>query len=231
MRPLSASKGSGQRVHGFGSKKDAWRWKATKGGDFSTKSAYDIVKAAKTRNINSNPTSEILKEVWNTPATHKAKVTTWRLVRNRLPTCDNLRRRNIQIGVEESWCNACCHRSETCKHLFIECPKADAVWSGIQQWLGINGPRPNDITEHLEAFTNLGKKKHRKTLRALWMCITWLMWKNRNESRFDGKTWDVQALIREIKVMFWCWIKIFKLSNADVSFSSWMSQIFDLHAL
>ncbi|XP_057774943.1 uncharacterized protein LOC130993923 [Salvia miltiorrhiza] len=213
----------GMRYVGLEGKEDAWIWKASKNGDFSTKSAYATTKAAKPQNNSLKTSPETLKNVWETPATHKVKVMTWRLVRNRLPTCENLRKMNIQIDEVEAWCNACCSNLETCNHLFIECPKADAVWSRIQQWVGVSGPRPKDIVGHLETFANLGQKKHKKLLTTAWMCTVWLLWKNRNESRFDGKQWDIQSLCREVKVRLWCWIKIFKFCNVDASFDSWMS--------
>ncbi|XP_057803708.1 uncharacterized protein LOC131019040 [Salvia miltiorrhiza] len=202
---------------------NSWRWCASSEGSFSTKSAYALVKASR---IIANQTSinkESIKQVWATPAPQKARVTSWRLLRNKLPTCDNLRKRNIQLGEEEAMCNACCQHYESTVHTFIECPKTEKVWTGIQNWLGISGPRPQDIAAHFDAFANLGRKRNRIFLRALWMCTTWILWKSRNESRFEGRPWKIENLIRDIKVRVWSWNKVFKLLDWNCNFSSWMT--------
>ncbi|XP_057790799.1 uncharacterized protein LOC131007900 [Salvia miltiorrhiza] len=165
-----------------------------------------------------------MEQVWDTPAPQKARLVTWRILRKRLPTCDNLRRRNIHLGEEESMCNACCHKAETINHLFLECPKTTALWNGILNWLGINGPWPSDVEEHFKAFVNMGKSKSRKFLAALLMCVIWILWKSRNDSRFEGKPWDIQSVLRDIKVRLWSWNKIFNLSNYELSFSAWMTE-------
>ncbi|XP_057803544.1 uncharacterized protein LOC131018864 [Salvia miltiorrhiza] len=144
----------------------------------------------------------MLKRVWDTPTPQKARVTSWRILRNRLPTCDNLRKRNILVGEEEGWSNACCNQFESIAHVFLTCPKSEAVWIKMQKWLRVSAPHPQNIIAHFDAFTNMGKKKSCKFLSALWMCVNWMLWKYRNDSRFDDKTWEIQSFIREIRPDF-----------------------------
>ncbi|XP_057806191.1 uncharacterized protein LOC131021118 [Salvia miltiorrhiza] len=155
---------------------EGWRWKATPDGFFTTKSAYDLLAA--TREEQQVQPLEMAK-VWKAPTPHKAKVTAWRCLRNRLATCDNLRRINIQIGVEERWCNACVSSEETTEHLFLHCPKAAAVWDQIYQWLDIKTANPRSILQHFISFIAAGKrKKDRRLLKALWMGTVWLFWES-----------------------------------------------------
>ncbi|XP_057808808.1 uncharacterized protein LOC131023279 [Salvia miltiorrhiza] len=196
-------------------KEDSWVWSATKDVSFSTKSAYNIIQDSRNTATQTSFSKEMMQKMWDTPVPQKAIVTSWRLLRNRLP--------NIPIGEVELMCNACCHQLESANHLFTRCPKTEEVWIGVQRWLGVHTLRPQGTIEHFDAFTNLGRKKSSKFLRALWICTTWLLWKSRNERRFDGKNWEVQSLIGEIKVRLWSWNMIFKLNEKEMCFSSWMS--------
>ncbi|XP_057808813.1 uncharacterized protein LOC131023283 [Salvia miltiorrhiza] len=163
-------------------------------------------------------------KAWKISAPQKAKVTMWRSFRNRLPTCDNLKKRRIPLEEAESMCNACCYREETVQHLFLLCPKTEMIWNGIQKWLGVHSVRPNNIEAHFDSFTNLGKgKQSRKFLEALWVCIIWLVWKSRNESRFGGKNWEVTKMMGEIKARIWSWNKSFGLADLGTDFVSWFS--------
>ncbi|XP_057770722.1 uncharacterized protein LOC130990509 [Salvia miltiorrhiza] len=103
-------------------KKDGWRWKPAKDGAFSTKSAYETIKMAK-----GEPDAgynKALAKVWEAPNPHKARVTAWRSLRNRLATCDNLLKMNVPIEIEERWCNACVAYEETVEHIFLHCPES-----------------------------------------------------------------------------------------------------------
>ncbi|XP_057803470.1 uncharacterized protein LOC131018781 [Salvia miltiorrhiza] len=100
---------------------DGWTWIASPDGQYSTKSAY--IKATRNETTMSIINKETLARVWDTPAPQKAIVTTWRILRNRLSTCDNLRKRNVPLGEEELKCNACIHQKETTNHFFLLCPK------------------------------------------------------------------------------------------------------------
>ncbi|XP_057786089.1 uncharacterized protein LOC131003580 [Salvia miltiorrhiza] len=161
---------------------DGWRWTATTDGLFTTKSAYDLL--AVTKGEQQFQPLELAK-VWDAPTPHKAKVIAWRCLRNRLATCDNLLRRNIQIDIEERWCNACVSCEETAEHLFLHCPKAEAVWNQIQQWLNIKTARPRGILQHFISFISEGKgKKSRRLLLALWVGTIWWLWKTETKADF-----------------------------------------------
>ncbi|XP_057803570.1 uncharacterized protein LOC131018894 [Salvia miltiorrhiza] len=208
---LKREKGSVEALTGFLShhipcagKTDGWTWKASKEGVYTTKSAYSVMAATKNVVPAAQDVNETLAAVWETPAPFKVRVTAWRCLRNRLATCDNLIKRNVAISTEESACNGCVSGVETVDHLFLLCPKVEQVWDGIQKWLGFSTVRPHNITHHFTSFTHLGRRKRsEKFLKTVWTCTIWLLWKRRNESRFDGKGWEVQMLIQEIKGRLW----------------------------
>ncbi|XP_057810311.1 uncharacterized protein LOC131024792 [Salvia miltiorrhiza] len=152
-------------------KKDKWTWKATKDGEFSTKSAYQIIATTITEEPTTNTPVDLLATVWKSPIPHKAKVHAWRCLRNRLATCDNLIKRNVAVNVEESWCNGCVASEETANHLFLHCHKVQQVWDEIQKWIGISSARPMKLEQHYNWFIHLGKgKKSGNMLKAVWIC-------------------------------------------------------------
>ncbi|XP_057791178.1 uncharacterized protein LOC131008308 [Salvia miltiorrhiza] len=122
----------------------------------------------------------------------KAKVTAWRALRDRLPTCANLRKRNIMIDEVEMNCNACFESVEDINHTLLCCPKASAIWDGISRWIGFQTARPQVVQDHYLALSHLGNgKKSKKFLKSLWVCTVWILWRHRNASRFDRKGWDI----------------------------------------
>lgn len=66
-------------------------------------------------------------DVWHKYIPSKIYVFAWRLLQNKLPTKNNMSRRNI-IPSTELACSADCGISETDHQIFIECGLADSVW-------------------------------------------------------------------------------------------------------
>ncbi|XP_057793171.1 uncharacterized protein LOC131009780 [Salvia miltiorrhiza] len=210
-------------------KKDEWRWKRSKDGRFSTKSAFETFMESRNVPPSDPESNTLLAKVWDAPTPHKVQVTAWRCLRNRLATCDNLVKRKVGLEEGEEWCNGCIWRTETADHLFLLCPKAQQVWDALERWMVYSSASPSTITQHFTLFINRGRgKRTENLLKALWMCTIWLLWKRRNESRFEGKVWEVQNLIAEIKGRVWSWLVIFNGLDTDVSFQVWCSREFSL---
>ncbi|XP_057775020.1 uncharacterized protein LOC130993998 [Salvia miltiorrhiza] len=205
---------------------DDWFWSAAKDGIYSTKSAYEAIKETRQERQNSEAINEILSKVWKSPVPLKARVMAWWTLRDRLPTCANLRRRNIVLNEVDTGCNACFHSEETINHLLFHCPKTEKVWDDIFRWLGICFVRPQSVVSHFLLFTNFGNRKEsRKFLPALWCCVVWVVWRCRNASRFEGKGWEISKVVSEIKVRMWGWGKIFGFLNSDLSLDDWIAGV------
>ncbi|XP_057811313.1 uncharacterized protein LOC131025538 [Salvia miltiorrhiza] len=173
---------------------DGWTWKENKDGIYTTKSAYSCLQAERKDGTEANDSSKTAAMVWDAPALQKAKVTAWRALRKRLPTCDNLRRRNIVIDDVEMNCNACFSPVETVDHTLLHCPKASAVWDGIMRWIGLQSVRPQGLEAHFLSFSQLGNgKKCTKFLKSLWVCTIWILWRQRNASRFEASDFGISG--------------------------------------
>ncbi|XP_057793215.1 uncharacterized protein LOC131009826 [Salvia miltiorrhiza] len=202
--------------------KDGWNWKSAAGGTFSTKAAYE--ECAKSEGEHPGRYIEANTQLWTAPAPNKARVTAWRSICNRLPTCDNLIKRNVPIPVEEKWCNSCVWREETGDHSLIHCTKVDRVWDQIHQWIGIDTATPQRVEDHFRSFIGGRRGKRNKNfLKGLWIGTVWLIWKYGNESRFQNKNWEVSNLVKDIKGRLWSWNKTFHIVESNVSFSMWCS--------
>ncbi|XP_057802894.1 uncharacterized protein LOC131018188 [Salvia miltiorrhiza] len=140
-------------------KADGWNWKASKDGEYSTKSAYITIAAARNEPPSSIVPTELLESVLKTPSPHKARVNAWRCLRKRLATCDNLVKRHVAMTVEELLCNCCVSREETTDHLFVLCPNVEKIWDEIQKWISTHAARPQNIVQHFNWFTHIGRDK------------------------------------------------------------------------
>ncbi|XP_057806233.1 uncharacterized protein LOC131021160 [Salvia miltiorrhiza] len=136
--------------------RDRWSWSASSDSIYSTRSAYEAIKEAEHEMQREIDSKKILPKAWKIPAPHKAKVTAWRILQDRLPSCDNLRKRNILLSIEELHCNACFFQVESTNHLLLHCPKSVQVWDEIHKWLGVSFVRLQDVVSHFVAFTGLG---------------------------------------------------------------------------
>ncbi|KAG4980632.1 hypothetical protein JHK82_033876 [Glycine max] len=72
--------------------KDSWVWRAESNGIFSTKSAYQVIKAEQPYEVQCLG----FHQLWDIKIPPRALSFAWRLLWDRLPTKDNLSRRQIQ---------------------------------------------------------------------------------------------------------------------------------------
>ena len=87
---------------------------------------------------------DIVDDVWLKHIPSKVSLMVWRLLRNRLPTRDNLARRGI-LHSDASTCAAGCDVSESALHLFINCDYSSRLWTNVRFWLGIYEVSPGDL--------------------------------------------------------------------------------------
>ncbi|XP_057788810.1 uncharacterized protein LOC131005760 [Salvia miltiorrhiza] len=159
--------------------------------------------------------------IWKAPATYKAITTAWKVLKGRVPTCDNLRKRQVIIQDSEKLCLFCKGADETIDHLFFECQETDEIWNHILRWVGKQSARHHKAKDHLLAFVNLGNKKDAPFLLGVWICTIWCLWKGRNECKFNQGTWSKERMTAEIKNRLWGWRTAFKVSSSPPDFRRW----------
>jgi hypothetical protein len=132
----------------------------------------------------------------------------WRLLRNRLPTKDNLVQRGILIP-SDGICVAGCNVSETTSHLFLHCNIYGALWYNVQTWLGIYLVPPGELRHHFIQFTRLSGLPRTTHLffTVIWFATIWVIWKDRNNRVFRNTSVTLSTLIEKVKLHSFLWLK------------------------
>jgi hypothetical protein len=148
----------------------------------------------------------------------------WRLLRNRLPTKDNLLRRGI-IKVDSAACVAGCSVPETAFHLFLYCDISSGLWADVRLWLGIYAVYPGDIRLHYEQFTKMAgmPRCSHMFLTIIWFATVWVIWKERNNRVFQNTVATPFTFIEKVKLSSFLWLKATRVSFS-YSYHDWWKQ-------
>jgi len=73
---------------------------------------------------------------------------------NRLPTKDNLHRRNV-IDVSQLSCAALCCELDDRDHMFFQCDVYRCIWLLVSKWLGFDSVFHGNICSHPYQFRGL----------------------------------------------------------------------------
>lgn len=116
---------------------DQWVWAADPSGQYSIRSAYSVLR----EDISEEAQDGEFKELWKLKVPPKVAVFAWRLLKDRLPTRDNLRRKQVEL--HEYLCPFCRTMEESACHLFFHCRKVLPVWWESLSWVNLVGVFPH----------------------------------------------------------------------------------------
>jgi len=125
----------------------------------------------------------------------------WRLLRNRLPTKDNLVRQSVLSHID-AVCVSGCGSSETATHHFLDCDMFGSLWSHVWLWLGISLVPSGDVHQHFIQFINmvgLPRSTH-MFFKIIWFTSVWVIWKEMNDRAFNNKASISSILIEKVKL-------------------------------
>eukprot|EP00253_Pinus_taeda_P016469 PITA_16469 len=154
------------------------------GGSYTVKEGYKILQ-------NSTATNNwpLHKVAWNPECLPKIKFFNWTLLKRKILTAENLRKKGI-LG--PSICCLCRAAEESSNHLFLECSFARNCWKLITSPLSI-GEMPNQINLLQKNWGNSYPypKKNKTLAKRLWNNIPptlcWQIWIARNKCIFNNK--------------------------------------------
>ena len=165
---------------------DSLIWTRNKSGEFSVRGAYylqtEIERNTKGNQASSSNPSRLHSfwiGIWAAQVPPKIKTFIWRTCHDNLPTRTKLFDGKILNSFS---CMFCTDEAETCNHLFLECPFAQAVW--------LQSPISNDYrfpsnTKFIDVMDAAPKKLPAIVFETL--CIAcWMIWKCRNKLVFDN---------------------------------------------
>jgi len=96
-------------------REDKWMWKVDSSSRYTVRSAYNSITSQGTVE---NP--ETIPSVWHKDVPLKVLLFMWRMLRDRLPTKNNLHRCRV-LDFDDQFCVGGCGSAETSTHLFLHC--------------------------------------------------------------------------------------------------------------
>ena len=153
--------------------------------------------------------SSDVPRLWSVRLPTKIKFFGWLLHHGCLNTRARLFHRNIKPR-EESYCELCTSTLETDTHLFLNCPKALAVWCRLQFVL-------TDTT--LKRPWDFGAPTTLPTVLRLdiMMLLLWNVWKARNDLIFEHQDHSPSEVLRRVVKDIDDWSCRYRRHTAEIS--------------
>ncbi|KAL8510999.1 hypothetical protein ACS0TY_017719 [Phlomoides rotata] len=103
---------------------------------------------------------EAFELLWQSKAVRHHQAIAWKVLKLRLPTKDELRKRRIIPDLQDISCPLCGVEDESVYHLFFGCIFSRQIWDAIYRWMNIVMVPHIDPKSHLLQHTALlGSKK------------------------------------------------------------------------
>ncbi|XP_076883544.1 uncharacterized protein LOC143532362 [Bidens hawaiensis] len=97
---------------------------------------------------------------------------------------------------------------ECTEHVFTGCPFVSEVWQQVWRWCNIQAQVIFHVSDLLGIHKSaMSGQRQRETLYAVVLTTFWSVWRARNEVVFNHKEPSVQAIVEEVKVMSFLWIR------------------------
>ena len=171
--------------------------------------------------------AESVPYLWHKDVPLKVVLFAWRLLRDRLPTKDNLFRRHVVI-INDQFC-AGCEEVEISSHLIIHCDLFGTIWNHIFRWIGVSSVLPSDVISLFNQFNFIGGavKSRRVLLQVIWFAKVWEIWKERNNRVFNDKNSSIPQVVDKIKSLTFMWLKE-KYVSLPANYHGWWLSPFAL---
>jgi hypothetical protein len=119
------------------------------------------------------------RKIWKQRCPAKGKILAWTILENKIPTWENLQKRQFN---GPSWCSLCKEQGESVDHLFMRCPFTTSVWaeatklnSAIGAWQGAS------FEEALMVWLS---PRTPQDLKYFPLIVAWGIWLARNSTLF-----------------------------------------------
>ena len=135
--------------------------------------------------------------VWKWLTIFKHMFILWLIMKQRLPT--RLSLSNWGISPNKDYC-LCGNWEETHVHLFFECTANTKCMHKIMRWLGLQRPVQNVyiIMKWVQKDCKHSMFRRKVYLAAI-VATYYVIWKNRNTALWEGKSTDVDTMVKFIQ--------------------------------
>ena len=194
-------------------------WSADQSGQYTARSAYIVMRG----DISEETEGGVFQELWKLKLPSKISTFAWRLLKDRLPTRVNLRRR--QVEVEDSTCPFCRNMEESAGHLFFQCSRILPVWWESLNWTNIVGVFPLNPKQHfLYHIGGLEGGVRANRWKWWWLALTWTIWKHRNNVIFSNATFDANKVLDDALFLLWTWLRNLE-KGFNTHYNHWYSNL------
>ncbi|XP_021971359.1 uncharacterized protein LOC110866520 [Helianthus annuus] len=136
----------------------------------------------------------------------KCNIFAWRADMDRIPTVEALARRGVSI--EDGGCSFCNDGPDSVSHIFTACPLALGLWEKISFWCRVRNFFVFSFRDLLDIPLLGGRRKSEKVaLHGIIITACWLLWKARNNLRFNGKMCNVEDIFSEVRALSYLWFE------------------------
>ncbi|CAN1746080.1 Putative ribonuclease H protein At1g65750 [Linum perenne] len=150
---------------------DDWIWGREDSGNFTIKSAYDLICQTE-----ETPTLSIWKTIWRWDGPNRIRHFLWLAARNRLLTNESRKHRGMS---QEAGCEFCHVADESVCHVLRDCLFARETWRSVKSGELDKPDWQLPLVDWLESYL-----KSEKGLQFGVVC--WYLWRARNERLFAG---------------------------------------------
>jgi len=150
----------------------------------------------------------LIDDVWHKHIPSKVSLLVWCILRNRIPTKDNLVARGV-LPSTDLLCALGCDIIESVTHLFLQCTLSADVWDLVWHWLGISFVHDGELRHHFIQFTRMAGMPSYSHLffRIIWFVTIWVLWKERNNWAFQNTGSTSFVLTEKVKLHSFFWLK------------------------
>uniref|UniRef100_A0A2N9G3X1 Reverse transcriptase zinc-binding domain-containing protein n=1 Tax=Fagus sylvatica TaxID=28930 RepID=A0A2N9G3X1_FAGSY len=171
-----------------GTGQDQLCWNKLEKRGFSVKSFYHCL----------NPPSLRFpwRGIWKSKVPPCVAFFTWTAVLGKLPSIDNLRKRNMVIV---NRCCLCKNDAESVDHLFLHCKLAKELWDSVLSSFGVSWVMPCQVRMLVDCWQGgLGRQRNSLIWKVIPHCLMWCLWRERNLRSFE----DLEMCSQDLKLFF-----------------------------
>ncbi|KAF5754381.1 putative reverse transcriptase zinc-binding domain-containing protein [Helianthus annuus] len=191
---------------------DKWVWMGAGSESFS-------VAAVKKLIIGSKDYSNRYVLDWCPWVPIKCNVFMWRAELDRIPTVEALCRRGVLVDNPE--CCFCSEGSDSVSHIFSSCPYVLKLWEKICLWCRVYRFFVFSFRDLAEMHNSCRRpESERKAVQGVFYTACWLIWKSRNDIRFNNKRRSVEELFCEVRSVSFVWFK-YRRKKGSFAWADW----------
>ena len=200
---------------------DIWRWQLDPVHGYSVRESYRYIT-----NNGDMIDRTMVDDVWHKSIPSKVSFLVWRLLRNRVPTKDNL----LHHGILHSTDTACvggCGTTETANHLFLHYNISSELWYQVWKWIHIFSVHAGELRHHFIQFTKMAgmPRTTHYYFKIIWFSTVWVIWKERNNRIFQQTVTTPFHLLEKVKLNSFLWPKA-KQASFVYSYHDWWNNPF-----